>query len=251
MSTTPEVDVVVLTWNDGELLDAAVASALGQRDVSVRVIVVDNGSEPPATVDERTVTLVRSATNLGVGGGRNLGARVGSAPFVCFLDSDARLHPHALTRLLEPLAADQGVGLTAPVFTGQAPEQSAGRAPSALDKVRRGLNRTDRYRATPEQGHGPSWDVEFAIGACQVVRRDVFAAVDGLDDSAAFGPEDVDFCMRVRGTGHRVVQVRDAGCDHPPRRAFRGVLSTRGRRHAWAVLRYLWRSRRLRRGMAT
>jgi len=253
--TTPsahaDVDVVILTWNDGAILDVAVASAFDQRDVAVRVIVVDNGSDPAATVDPSRATLLRSATNLGVGGGRNLGARAGTAPFVCFLDSDARLHPHALARLLEPMRTDPGVALTAPVFSGQRPEQSAGRAPGVVDKVRRGLNWTDRYRTTPGQGQGASWDVDFAIGACQLVRRDVFVTVDGLDASAAFGPEDVDFCMRVRGAGHRVVQVRDAGCDHPPRRAFRGMWSARGRRHAWAVLRYLWRSRRVRRGMAT
>lgn len=251
MTDAQEVDVVILTWNDGSLLDVAIDSALAQHGVSVRVIVVDNGSEPPATViDDPHVTLLRSETNLGVGGGRNLGGRAGSASFVCFLDSDARLHPNALERLLAPMVADATVGLTAPVFNGQQPEQSAGRAPSALDKARRGLNWTDRYRPTPGQGQGASWDVDFAIGACQLVRRATFVAVGGLDASAAFGPEDVDFCMRVRAVGLRVVQVADVGCDHPPRRAFRGVLSERGRRHVWAVLRYLWRSRRIRREMA-
>jgi GT2 family glycosyltransferase len=246
-----DVDVVVLTWNDGPLLDEAVASALAQQELAVRVIVVDNGSEPRAVVvaDER-VTLIRSESNLGVGGGRNLGAGAGGAPFLCFLDSDARLHPHAISRLRAPMTAQPTIGIAAPVFSGQRPEHSAGRAPNALDKLRRGANLTDRYRTTPGQGQGASWDVDFAIGACQLVRRSAFVAVGGLDASAAFGPEDVDFCLRVRHTGFRVVQVADVGCDHPPRRAFRGILSDRGRRHAWAVLRYLWRSRRARQELA-
>jgi len=247
MTPDPSVDVVILTWNDGALLQTAVDSALGQRDVTVQAIVVDNASEPPASVNDPRVHLIRNTENLGVGGGRNVGARAGAAPFVCFLDSDARLHPEALVRLLEPMHDDPRVALTAPVFEGQRPEASAGVAPTMGDKVRRALNRTDLYRRTPNQGVGPWWDVDFAIGACQLVRRDAYEAVGGLDDSARFGPEDVDFCLRLRNASLEVVQVDGAGCDHPPRRAYRGVMTARGLQHSRAVVRYLWQTRRVRR----
>jgi GT2 family glycosyltransferase len=251
VNETRSVDVVVLTWNDGDLLDAAVRSVLDQREVDVNLIVVDNGSEPPASVADVRATVIRSATNLGVGRGRNLGARAGVAPFVCFLDSDARLHSDALSRLLEPIRRDDRTALAAPVFTGQLPEASAGQAPTAGDKVRRAFNRTDVYRRTPDQGVGASWDVDFAIGACQVVRRSAFEAVGGIDESARFGPEDVDFCLRLRAERFRVVQVGNAGCDHPPRRAFRGILTGRGLHHGLAIVRYLWRTRRVRREVAS
>ena len=240
---TVRVDVVVLTWNDGELLRDAVASAAGQAGLDAVVLVVDNASEVPASVSVSGVQLVRNQENLGVGGGRNLGVRAMDSPFVCFLDSDARLHPDALARLVGPMLDDPSIGLTAPVFTGQRPEASAGRAPTLRRKLARALNRTDLYEPAAHQGAGALWDVDFAIGACQVFRRVAFDAVGGLDDSASFGPEDVDFCLRLRAAGWRVVQVADAGCDHPPRRAFKGLASARGRRHAVAVLRHLWRHR--------
>jgi GT2 family glycosyltransferase len=237
------VDVVILTWNDGALLDAAVRSALAQRGVRTQVTVVDNGSSPPAVVGDRSVRVLRNEENLGVGGGRNQGARAGTAEFVCFLDSDARLHPDTLFHLIAPLLDDATVGLTAPVFTGQLPEASAGRAPTFRRKLLRALNRTDVYERTPGQGREERAEVDFSIGACQVLRRSAFDAVGGLDDSAPFGPEDVDFCLRLRRAGHRVVQVADASCDHPPRRAFKGLASARGMRHGWAVARHLWRHR--------
>jgi N-acetylglucosaminyl-diphospho-decaprenol L-rhamnosyltransferase len=240
------IDVVILTWNDGEILDAAVQSALVQTGVDARVIVVDNGSDPPAVVTDPGVRLIRSEENLGVGGGRNLGTHAAEAPFVCFLDSDARLHPDALAQLVAPLLDDESVGVTAPVFTGQRPEASAGRAPTLRRKVARALNRTDVYERAPGQGTLDRCDVDFAIGACQVFRRVAFDVVNGLDESAAFGPEDVDFCLRIREAGWRVVQVAGAGCDHPPRRAFKGLATARGLRHARAVLRHFWRHRRRR-----
>jgi N-acetylglucosaminyl-diphospho-decaprenol L-rhamnosyltransferase len=242
--SAPTIDVVILTWNDGALLDTAVASACTQEGVEVRITVVDNGSTPPAVVDGDQVQLLRNEENRGVGGGRNQGARAGTAAYVCFLDSDARLFPDTLARLVAPLVDDDTVGLAAPVFTAQAPEASAGRAPTFRRKFARALNRTDVYERTPGQGRDEVADVDFAIGACQVFRRDAFVAVDGLDDSADFGPEDVDFCLRLRGAGYRVVQVAGARCDHPPRRAFKGLASARGMRHGWAVARHLWRHKR-------
>lgn len=249
-AATPRVDVVILTWNDGELLDAAVDSALKSSDVDVRVIVVDNGSDLapdlPAGLGDR-VTLLANRANRGVAAGRNQGAAVTTAPYVCFVDSDARLLPDTLARLVEPLTADPSLALAAPVFTHQAPEASAGQAPTVADKVMRLLNLRSTYRPV---SHGPAgvaaeaWDVEFAIGACQMVRRDAFMAAGGFDEDYFYGPEDVDFCLRLRGAGQRVVQVASAGCHHPARRRFRGIATRRGMQHGWAVVRHLWRHRR-------
>jgi GT2 family glycosyltransferase len=239
------VDVVILTWNDGPLLDTAIGSALGSVGVDVRVVVVDNGSDPPAEVPgDPRVTLVRNEQNRGVAGGRNQGIGSGTAPLVLLLDSDARLHPGSLDALLEPLRADHRIGLSVPVFTGQAPEASAGAAPTVRTKVARMLNLRDTYAPVRPGGDEPWWDVDFGIGACQLFRRAAYDEVAGIDESFFYGPEDVDFCLRLLGQGWRVVQVADAPVDHPPRRSHRRVLSRRGMRHAWAVTRFLWRYRR-------
>ena len=199
--------------------------ALDQQSCAVHLFVVDNGSAPPAVVADERAQVLRQEENLGVGGGRNVGARAGAAPFICFLDSDARLHDGALAALLAPMIADATVGLTAPVFTGQRPEASGGRAPTLRRKVARALNRTDLYEPTRARASAGAGTSTSRSGACQVFRREAFDAVGGLDDSASFGPEDVDFCLRIRQAGWRVLQVASAGCDHPPRRAFKGLAS--------------------------
>ena len=159
----PEVDVVVLTWNDGPLLDTALGSIRASQAVRARVIVVDNASSPPAVVGD-DVTLLRNCRNRGVAGGRNQGVSAGSASYVCLLDSDAVLEPDALRQLIDVLKQD-GVGIAVPVFAGQRPEQSAGRAPSAWVKVARAVGLTDAYVPT-SSSDAPAWDVDFGIGAC-------------------------------------------------------------------------------------
>jgi len=238
--STPQIDVVVITWNDDPAtLAAAIESAQGSHEVAARVIVVDNGSSPPAVVPDG-VTLLRNDSNLGVSRARNQGVRAGDAPLVCLLDSDARLLPNTLSALAREVSGE--VVLAAPVFTGQAPEASGGRAPGVTRKLLRASGVTARYGRMRRPGD-TTWPVDFAIGACQLFRRDAYDAVNGLDESYFYGPEDVDFCLRLRATGGVVVQTATASCHHPPRRRNRRILSRSGLRHGTAVLRYLWRRR--------
>lgn len=249
---TPVIDVVVLTWNDGDLLDAAVQSALTSDGVEVRVIVVDNGSDlPPVLPTDPRITLLENPANVGVAAGRNQGAAAGDASMICFLDSDARLQPDALHRLLQPLTENPDIAMAVPVFTGQAANASAGQAPSVVDKILRVLNLRDGYRPYAGTGSAAWWDVDFGIGACQLVRRAAFMDAGGFDASYFYGPEDVDLCLRLREGGLRVAQVAAAGCHHPARRRFRGLLTQRGVQHGWAVARHLWRHRRFHHRTAT
>lgn len=237
----PEIDVVVLTWNDGDLLKKAIGSAMKSREVSVNVIVVDNGSQPPAIVPTG-VTLLRNDQNVGVAAGRNQGVRAGSAPLVLLLDSDAELLPDSLATLVdEQLRTDAGV--IVPVFDDQEPEASAGDAPGLARKALRVMGKTAHY-ARRHDSSEPSWPVEFGIGACQLFPRSVWEAIGGIDESFFYGPEDVDFCLRVLDHGREVRQAAGAPVIHPPRRRHRKPLNRAGIKHAWAVVRYLTRHRR-------
>lgn len=251
----PAVDVVILTWNDGPLLDAALASVAASEGVDARVVVVDNGSQPPATVPDG-VTLIRLPENRGVAAGRNIGIRAGSAPLVCLLDSDAELGPRSLRNLVDGLER-AGAEVAVPCFTAQAPTASAGAAPDLADKARRVLGRTAEYRplapstAGAAEGAGTAtleaepgwWAVDFGIGACQLFRRSAWQAVGGIDEAFFYGPEDVDFCLRIKRAGGLVVQVAGDPVHHPPRRIHRRPINRRGLAHAWAVARYYHRHR--------
>lgn len=232
----PPLDVIILTWNDQADMLRAVRSAQNSSRVDANVLVFDNGSEPPADVPDGC-ELVRSESNLGVGGGRNRAARASEASFICFLDSDAVLEPDCLARLAEAMTDD--VAVTAPVFVGQDPAVSAGLRPTIRRKLWRAMGGTDRYRrASAASDSEGCWDVDFVIGACLMVRTDVFRELGGFDDRDLFGPEDLEFCDRVRDAGWRVRQVAAARCHHEARRGHRRVLSRRGLRHGIAVMRY-------------
>ncbi|MEM9065614.1 MAG: glycosyltransferase family 2 protein [Planctomycetota bacterium] len=85
-----DADVVIPTFNNGAELSCAVASALALSFVQ-RVIVIDDGSEPPASVEpDPRLTLFRTE-NMGPSAARNLGLDESRAPWVIFLDADDTL----------------------------------------------------------------------------------------------------------------------------------------------------------------
>lgn len=239
------MEVVTLTWNDGERLRQSVADTLSSEGLDLRVIVVDNGSMvAPLVPEDGRVRVLRNLLNRGVRA-RNQGVAPVGSEYVAFVDSDACVHPDTLSKLASVLDQNPDVGIAVPVFDGQAPEESAGSAPTFGRKLVRLVGLTRSYRTDRAAG-AATWDVDFAISACWLFRREVFLALGGLDERYFYGPEDLDFCLRARVAGWRIVQVAEAGCDHPPRRRFRSPLSRAGLRHASAVVRHLWRHRRFR-----
>jgi glycosyltransferase involved in cell wall biosynthesis len=106
----PEVTVVIPTRSRWDLLaTAALPSALGQEDVEVEVVVVDDGSTDETAdrlrgeADDR-VHVVRHPRSRGVARARNAGIEAASGDWIAFLDDDDLWAPHKLRAQLD--AAD-------------------------------------------------------------------------------------------------------------------------------------------------
>jgi GT2 family glycosyltransferase len=110
------VTAVILSRDRPELVGQAVRSVTAS-GVSVRALVIDNNSSPPARatvarlVDSDPRVDVRLADrNLGCAGGRRLGAELAETEYVLFLDDDAELRPGALEALVADLDAHPEAG---------------------------------------------------------------------------------------------------------------------------------------------
>jgi GT2 family glycosyltransferase len=109
-------------------------------------------------------------------------------------------------------------------------------------KLARGLGLTSTYAPMAPRRNGeygpPPWEIEFAIGACLLVRRRAFEGVGGFNEEFFYAPEDIEFCRRLSAHKWRLVQVPGASCHHTPRRRNRNLLTRRGLSHARALWRY-------------
>ena len=100
-SDMTDVTVVIPTRDRHELLAAhALPSALGQKGVSVEVIVVDDGSARPVA-EAPGVRVIRHAQSRGIAAARNAGIFSAAAAWVAFLDDDDLWAPAYLKSILD------------------------------------------------------------------------------------------------------------------------------------------------------
>ncbi|CAI9119467.1 glycosyltransferase [Brytella acorum] len=113
-----EVTVVVTSYNYASYILDALDSVRDQTLECLDLIVVDDGSTDDSTDlvqrwMERNASrfnrlaLLRTNTNAGLGGARNVGMDAAETPFVMQLDADNRLLPEACAELRDSMADDQ------------------------------------------------------------------------------------------------------------------------------------------------
>ena len=101
--------VVIPCFNDGDLVEKAVASV--QEDEPVEIVVIDDGSTDADTLAalqrlEDAGTLVLRQVNAGPSVARMKGVHATSAPYIFPLDADDLMEPRALAALADALDAN-------------------------------------------------------------------------------------------------------------------------------------------------
>lgn len=98
------VSVVIPTRDRIEFVSRAISTVLSQKDVTVEVVVVDDGSVTPVpkSIDPR-VRVLRNTTPEGVSRARNRGIAVASHRWIAFLDDDDFWAPTKLADQLEAI----------------------------------------------------------------------------------------------------------------------------------------------------
>jgi N-acetylglucosaminyl-diphospho-decaprenol L-rhamnosyltransferase len=211
---SPLADVIVVSYNSRDELRECIEPLT--RDSSLHVIVVDNASSDDSlgSVRDLPAELVALDENGGFAHGCNEGWRRGGAPYVLFLNPDARIEPAGLARLVEVLEGNERAGLVAPRLVNDhgGLEYSQRRFPRLRSTYSRALflhrlfpmsSWSDEVVRNPERYEEPG-STEWVAGACVLVRRDVLERIDGWDESFFLYCEDIDLCKRIQTAGFEV-----------------------------------------------
>ena len=111
---SPEVSVILVSWNRKEDLRIALDSLYTQEGVEFEVIVVDNGSTDGTlemlSDEPRDILVIQNSRNFGACWGKNQGIHAARSPFIVFMDSDAKLvSPETLSTVLDALKEDDSL----------------------------------------------------------------------------------------------------------------------------------------------
>ncbi len=229
----PDLSIIIVSYNTRDLLAECLASvyadlARDSASLTAEVMVVDNASmDDSATMVRQRypqATLIASVTNLGYGGGANLGLRRAGGRYLMLLNSDTLVLPGALRELVAFMDAHPDTGACGPrlLDPDSGLQRSAFRFPTlaqvALDLFPLIPRLADthlngRYRQD-NPAHQQPFGVDFTLGAAFVVSRAVYALTGGFDERFFMYAEEVDWAMRIRAAGFRWYSVPAARIVH-------------------------------------
>jgi N-acetylglucosaminyl-diphospho-decaprenol L-rhamnosyltransferase len=215
--------IVVLCWNNRQLLPRCLDTALASRwhHGRLEVMVVDNGSTDGSVDDWEArypqVRLVRNGRNLGFAGGVNAGlVDLEDLWAVALLNSDAFPEAGWLEHLGAALLADDAVGAAAPKILF-AERDAGGRAVvnNAGNEVGPTWELHDRGYGQPDDGRfDREEDVWGWCGAAVLLRRSYLDDVGRFDDRLFMYAEDADLSWRGARRGWRYRFVPRAVVHH-------------------------------------
>ncbi len=228
-ASDPFVSVVVLNWNGIEDTVECLNSLREMDYPNFETIVVDNGSTDGS--QERIkrefpeVSLIENHKNLGVGEGNNVGIRHAlgkGAEYIFLLNNDAIVDPQVLQELINVAENDRMIGIAGPLiyfYDDPTKIQSAGLHIDFRDAV----CRLRGYKRRDTGDYSKMEEVNSASGCGMLVKKSVIQKVGLLDPEYFAYGDDIDWSLRTKKAGFKVVFVPQAKMWH------KGSMSTGGR----------------------
>jgi GT2 family glycosyltransferase len=215
LSSSDRIGVVVLNWFTEEATSRCLTSVLASQGVAPRIYVIDNGSKPYLRErlerDFPMVNFLGERRNIGFAAGANLGAKRAlqdGCSTILFLNNDSTLSPDCLRKLVETHGEVVDPLILSP--DGQRIWFNGG----SISFTGKGRHR-DFGKSLRVISVQPSEEaIEFATACVMLVRRVVFEKIGHLDERFFAYSEDLDFSLRARQAGLRLVIRRDARAFH-------------------------------------
>jgi N-acetylglucosaminyl-diphospho-decaprenol L-rhamnosyltransferase len=229
-------------------------------DLPTETILVDNASTD-GTVEwvaeaHPSVKVLPLPENVGISA-RWKGMPLATGRYTMFLDSDAQLTPGALRGMVAALDENPAWGLLGPklVYDDGTLQLSCRRFPPVLLPLMRrpplsaifnDSKVVNRHLMT-DIDHERTRPVLYVLGACQIFRTDLGRRVEPLD-RYFFGPDDIEWCIRIRDVGGEVVYHPSTTVIHSYRRmSSRKPISRVALRHIRDFAAFQWKYRGRRR----
>lgn len=225
--TNCSVTVILVTYNSSAVIRECLSPLQASKDIEI--IVFDNASADDTVkiieAEYENVRVVAHDRNLGFARGVNLAAKEALGEAILLLNPDAIITRNTILSMYRVLRLDSSIGVIAPTLrqpAGNLTVREGGREPNLWRVFCHfsGLSRLSHKLALFEGAyllhvHGLNTrDVDWVSGACMMVRQNVWQSLGGLSDRWFMYAEDIEFCLRVRESGHRVIMSGDFDATH-------------------------------------
>lgn len=231
-----DISFIILTWNSSQhILNClnSITASMQHSPFTYEVFIIDNGSTDDSVklINEYEahhkdiLKPIFLNQNTGTTYSRNLAIAKASGKYVVVLDSDVQLNDETLGELVATLEEDDQVGLVAPrlVYGNGLLQKSFDQFPTVWRKLYRYLflkSIEQNERKVPVED--ASVEIDYAISAFWLIRKEVIENVGLLDENIFYAPEDVDYCLRIWQHGYKILYVPKVYAIHHAQEISRG-----------------------------
>lgn len=208
---TAKASVVIVAYKGREALQKCLHSVAANTP-GAEVVIVNNGPEPLNVDVTPAMKIIEGHGNIGFAAGCNLGAKATTGDNLIFLNPDTIVYPGWADTLASHLL--EGVGAVGPLsnfvagaqnwlcyahsarFIGDSPDYAKAAKAIAGSKIHKGL------------------EVKLLIGFCLMVPRKVWETVGEFDPAFILGCDDLDYSLRIRESGLKLMIAPDVFVYH-------------------------------------
>jgi GT2 family glycosyltransferase len=211
----PTLSVLIVTWNESELLERALPPLVAQLGDGDEVIVADNGSTDSTieTVERLApgARIIRMPSNDGYMRACNAAAEASRGDVLVTLDADAVVAPGFCEAIRRPVVEGRGWDAWMGLLTmddGRLINTSGGICHFT------GISWTRQLGQPVEAAPAEPREVAFVTGACMTTTREAWERVGGLPVDFFLYFDDVDYSWQTRLAGGRIGIEPTARVDH-------------------------------------
>lgn len=189
----PRVSVIIPCYNDGQYLDDSVGSALAQTFKDIQIIIVNDGSTDPLTLEKLAsfnnpnITVLHKE-NGHLSSARNHGIRYSAGEYILTLDADDRFEPSFVEKAVNVLDRDKNVGGVTCYLKAF------------------GLK---KFSWKPLGGNLRNFLFRQESCASSMFRREIWDTIGGYDEHMKSGYEDWEFWIRLTASGSTVHVIKE------------------------------------------
>jgi GT2 family glycosyltransferase len=207
------LSILIVNFNGKDFLGPCFDSIRQHVTIPYEIIVVDNASHDGSVEYIKAyypdINLIVSDNNLGFAAGNNLAACSSKSNYLLLLNNDTLLLDD-LKSAVALLSSNHTIGALGCRMIGRNSEYrySTGHFPSPLRLLsfstifnRSGLFKKGIFPA----GNKKFYNVDWVEGSFILTRKDLWQALNGMDEGYFMYGEDIDFCKRVKDFGYKVI----------------------------------------------
>jgi hypothetical protein len=227
-SSVLDLSIAIVSYNTKDvLIDCIQSIHAHSAGIAFEIVVVDNHSQDGTVGAMRVaypaITLIANSDNRGFAKAVNQACAVSRGRHVLLLNSDTIVKDKALATMVRYLDDHPDAGaVSCKQWTGDGHlNQTCFPFPSIHDHLFYSVlfkRVAPSMQAAAASAHvvdcTQSQDVDWANGACLMVRRSLMQQLGGLDENFFMYFEDVDLCRRIHQQGYRVRHVAEAEIVH-------------------------------------